>query len=594
MSSYYDVHQGTLEVAQLAQSSDIMTIQSHVQDAIKSLIVDMFGPGYILESTEDALKLTATPIHSDQQNLNYDSDNSWISFYERYFRQGIHIEKSSIETIKVQMINNSKFTVMVHAEILDDDLTSKGVSNVQLEPTTDENEYTNVNFDFNIDHLPLGDYYFVLKPVDISSVELTKNNNETITPDDFKIRYDRGGNYTEGLEVSYNGIDYLEARRLEDQYDDIEDAMVVMHDTNFDLYFDHVFSSSNTYLISGGTAVVNGEKVNPMDTHVSIGGPSTLGNRIDLVYLDEGGKLNVKEGNIFPDDKPTDEHYPTTDSGLKIAYITTYQTSVTQWTCGECGHINDGNIGVCEECGNIIGSTQIPLVEQNDDDGVTRQRDVMERLRRLENKMEYHAEYNTPTRVKWTCEVDPIIKKADSNDTEGTYGMSTSTNSNGETVIGPDSDVKSVDKKWSLIQRTYHADTKVTKTQNATLTTWDLHISATKPKKLTTDDYFAASIVSKANKKLGISGLSVKLTLKKGKKTYTSVTKKTNSKGMVYLNIYGVKGIKAGSYTMYTTYGSTTLKNTIKVDSKSNFKKTYLSIRKNSSPKKLPRLIGYY
>ena len=157
MSSYYDVHKGTLEVAQLAQSSDIMTIQSHVQDAIKSLIVDMFGPGYILESTEDALKLTATPIHSDQQNLNYDSDNSWISFYERYFRQGIHIEKSAIETIKVQMINNSKFTVMVHAEILDDDLTSKGISSVQLEPTTDENEYTNVNFDFNIDHLPLGD-----------------------------------------------------------------------------------------------------------------------------------------------------------------------------------------------------------------------------------------------------------------------------------------------------------------------------------------------------------------------------------------------------------------------------------------------------
>ena len=379
MSSYYDVHKGTLEVAQLAQSSDIMTIQSHVQDAIKSLIVDMFGPGYILESTEDALKLTATPIHSDQQNLNYDSDNSWISFYERYFRQGIHIEKSAIETIKVQMINNSKFTVMVHAEILDDDLTSKGISSVQLEPTTDENEYTNVNFDFNIDHLPLGDYYFVLKPVDISNVELTKSNNETITPDDFKIRYDRGGNYTEGLEVSYNGTDYLEARRLEDQYDDIEDAMVVMHDTNFDLYFDHVFSSGNTYLISGGTAVVNGEKVYPMDTHVSIGGPSTLGNRIDLVYLDEGGKLNVKEGNIFPDDKPTDEHYPTTDSGLKIAYITTYQTSVTQWTCGECGHINDGNIGICEECGNIIGSTQIPLVEQNDDDGVTRQRDEMER-----------------------------------------------------------------------------------------------------------------------------------------------------------------------------------------------------------------------
>ena len=574
MSSYYDVHKGTLEVAQLAQSSDIMTIQSHVQDAIKSLIVDMFGPGYILESTEDALKLTATPIHSDQQNLNYDSDNSWISFYERYFRQGIHIEKSAIETIKVQMINNSKFTVMVHAEILDDDLTSKGISSVQLEPTTDENEYTNVNFDFNIDHLPLGDYYFVLKPVDISNVELTKSNNETITPDDFKIRYDRGGNYTEGLEVSYNGIDYLEARRLEDQYDDIEDAMVVMHDTNFDLYFDHVFSSGNTYLISGGTAVVNGEKVYPMDTHVSIGGPSTLGNRIDLVYLDEGGKLNVKEGNIFPDDKPTDEHYPTTDSGLKIAYITTYQTSVTQWTCGECGHINDGNIGICEECGNIIGSTQIPLVEQNDDDGITRQRDVMERLRRLENKMDYHAEYNTPTRVKWTCVVDPIIEKADPNDAEGTYGMSASTNSNGETVIGPDSDVKSVDKKWSLIQRTYHADTKVTKPQNATLTTWDLHISATKPKKLTTDDYFAASIASKANNKLGISGLSVKLTLKKGKKTYTSVTKKTNSKGMVYLNIYGIKGIKAGSYTMYTTYGSTTLKNTIKVDSKSNFKKT--------------------
>ena len=113
------------------------------------------------------------------------------------------------------MINNSKFTVMVHAEILDDDLTSKGVSSVQLEPTTDKNEYTNVNFDFNIDHLPLGDYYFVLKPVDISNVDnyVTYNKSKGIdglrklTPreclrlmgfkDDFKIAVSNTAAYME-------------------------------------------------------------------------------------------------------------------------------------------------------------------------------------------------------------------------------------------------------------------------------------------------------------------------------------------------------------------------------------------------------------
>ena len=72
---------------------------------------------------------------------------------------------------------------------------------------------------------------------------------------------------------------------------------------NPDLIFEHVYSSGNTYLITNGSAVVLGEKVYPLDTHVTIDGPSTHGDRTDLVTLTTDGRLNVIKGSVYNGEK---------------------------------------------------------------------------------------------------------------------------------------------------------------------------------------------------------------------------------------------------------------------------------------------------
>ena len=174
MSSYYKNIQGTLKTGKTARADDIHLIQSSIQDAISSLIVDMFGPAYILGQTENDLKLVPTPIHIDQSNTEYDIENQWISFYERYFRQGIRINKSSIESIKVHMQNTSNLSVTVYAEIRDINFDFIQESNAILNPTT-EDDYQEVEFNFGLNHLGVGHYYFVIKPIDISKADFKRD-----------------------------------------------------------------------------------------------------------------------------------------------------------------------------------------------------------------------------------------------------------------------------------------------------------------------------------------------------------------------------------------------------------------------------------
>ena len=93
MPSYYNRVKGTLEVAKLAQSSDIHLIQSSVQTAISNVITDLFGPSFVLGEAENDLKLIPTALHVDQINENYNEEDQWISFYERYYRQTLMIER---------------------------------------------------------------------------------------------------------------------------------------------------------------------------------------------------------------------------------------------------------------------------------------------------------------------------------------------------------------------------------------------------------------------------------------------------------------------------------------------------------------------
>ena len=97
MVSYYNKVEGTLETGKTARADDIHLIQSSIHDMIQQVIVDLCGTGFILGESENALKLYATNLHVDQSNLNYNEQVYWVSFYDKYLRQPLDIDKSSIE-----------------------------------------------------------------------------------------------------------------------------------------------------------------------------------------------------------------------------------------------------------------------------------------------------------------------------------------------------------------------------------------------------------------------------------------------------------------------------------------------------------------
>ena len=217
MSSYYNRVIGTLEPSEIARSEDIHLIQSSVQNAFQEMIKDLFGIGCILGEEEESLKLIPTPYTIDQENTNYNETNPWISFSDIYLRQKIMIEKSEIQAIRVTIQNNTNLMPTVFAEIRDADFNLIKEANTKLPTTNEDGE--KIEFIFNLQHLPVGLYYFVIRPVDINAADLTANGDETqydtITEDSFQILCDKDGNYLEGLDASYNGVDYLESRLLE-------------------------------------------------------------------------------------------------------------------------------------------------------------------------------------------------------------------------------------------------------------------------------------------------------------------------------------------------------------------------------------------
>ena len=614
--SYYNMVTGNLSSSKIAKSEDINNIQSNVQSAFAESITDMFGDACILDGDEEALKITPTPDHIDQENKNFDDENSLISFYDRYFRQKITTEKSEIQSIRVQMQNNSHIEPTVFAEIRDLDMNLKKESNAKLTSTIDQEEPIDIEFIFNLEHLPVGDYYFVIRPIDISSTDLIENGDESIydviTSDMFQIKIDRGGNYNEGLSASYNGVDYLDSNLLDGEVQ-FDGDIAVTTENNYDLYFEQVYSNGNTYLITPAYCMIGGQKVHPVDTHITIGGPSKTGNRIDLVTLTEEGYLEVTQGVPYIG-KKEEENYPINAIGLKVAYITTYANSADSWTCPNCGHTNDGNAQSCSEC-DTTTSNKIPLIEQDDDNNITRQRDILERLRRLEKKMDYQVQNNIPSRVKYTCAVDPTLVTDGQMVTvngeqifvaaEDSYKFNITTNENGE-LIGTFKEGKTTPLSWSIIKKiTTVKSTK--KTTTGKMETTDVSIPVKKPKKPTTKQYYNLHITRKVTTTNYVkeksntgtdadnttsyyqsaSGLSVtiKINTKKGKNK-KKITKKTNSAGKIQLNLWDYKLTK-GQYNIVAEYNGVKISSKLYVDadySKLSPHSTKINIVESTTP----------
>ena len=589
--SYYNLVTGNLSSSKIAKSEDIVNIQSNIQGAFAESITDMFGDACILDGDEEALKITPTPDHIDQENKNFDDADPYISFYDRYFRQKITTEKSEIQSIRVQMQNDSRVEPTIFAEIRDLDMNLKQEANVKLTSTIEQEDPIDVEFIFNLEHLPVGDYYFVLRPVDISSTDLIENGDESIydviTEDMFKIKIDKGGNYNEGLEASYNGTDYLNSNLLDGEVQ-FDGDIAVTSENNYDLFFEQVYSSGNTYLITPGYCMIGGQKVHPVDTHITIDGPAKGKNRIDLVTLTEDGYLEVTQGIPYVG-KAEEDNYPTNAIGLKIAYITTYANSADSWTCPNCGTVNDGNAQSCSEC-DTTTNNKIPLIEQDDDNGITRQRDVLERLRRLEKKMNYQVQNNIPSRVKYTCTVDPTLVtegqmvKVDGQQifvaAEDSYKFNITTNENGE-LIGTFKEGLTETFSWSIVKQI--TTTKSTKkTTTGKMETKDVSIPKDKPKKPTSKQYYNLHITRKVTttnyvKEKSNTGtekdhttsyytfaknlpVTIKINTEKGKNK-KKISKKTNSSGKIELDLWSYK-LGKGTYNIVAEYSG------VKVSSK--------------------------
>lgn len=397
MSSFYQKVQGTIEPGKLARATDIHQIQSSIQESEANIIKAIAGTHFIKGGDEDTFKLTPTPEHIDQSNLNYDSASCWLTFGERNIRQLIRTQKSEINTITVTLKNTSDYQINVTAEIhnaIDNNLLS-----TQSTIVPKKSSEIDVNFNFNLKHLPVGEYYFVLKGISLSNTESFITDSDTVlstpTIDDFEIKYDITGSYNQGLSVSYDGGD---------NYDNINVTSGTSQTTVYaDLYFKESFSNGITYLIEPGVAVIMGENVPLLDTHITIRGPSSQGDRIDMVYISPEGKALVKESAVNSN-KPDK---PTTTEGLIIAYITTYKNITGTWTCSKCDTTVSQDEFICPKCGTL-NNTTIPLIEQDDENLITRERDILERLRRLEKKYNFMKDRNTPSRIIYNCVLDTV------------------------------------------------------------------------------------------------------------------------------------------------------------------------------------------
>ena len=571
MSSYYKRVTGNLKENLTARVSDINDIQTNIQDSEKEQIKELHGESFIIGEEEDAFKLTATTDYIDQININCDDENKWISFYDRYLRQSLCIEKSSIESIILHMYNDTTITPTIYAEIRNSDFEIVQEANTTLPPTLDE-EYTEVTFNFNKYHIPTGVYYFVLRPVDISETDYESQddaltyNSGIIGVESFRVKYDIDGDYhgnttdfgdttdTEimrGLEASYDGSNYLDAYLLQDQFVTAEDlSSLDTADPNYDLYFTETFSSGNTYLIQKGEAIVSGEKIQPFDTHVKINAASTMGDRTDLVTLRADGTYDVIEGSVYEGDAV----YPTDTTGLPIAYITTFKNA-----------------------------SKPSVIEQDDEytSGI-RRRSILERMRRVEKKLNYQVANNSPSRIKYNCEVDPVMFNnglQKPGDTEGSYKLGFDTNDDGDPIVTTSESSSLI---WSIVKGNYKYYREEKKKTSAYCQVYNVETSTTKGKPSHSSDglyvaYISTDKISSNNDsrtlKNPVKGEEIKVTIKDGKTAKHKKVLTTNSNGRATWNLNGL-GLKKGKYTVETKVsGNDVIKTKLTVH-KGNYKAT--------------------
>lgn len=425
MVSYYNRVFGNLNPGDTAKCEDINHIQDNIGDAISSVINDHHDfQSFILGSNENDFLLTPAPKtlgrYIDTYSLPVDADLEPLSIREYSYRQPIPKTKSSLYSIILKMGNSTSHDVDVTCELQDINQVVLRQDTVTLKANSDKREY---EFIFDLRGYPTA--------LEMDMDTLLKSEGRFIPPRPDEESQEEGVDYSNKPEVRNFSVGvsqlYLVIKSLgiqiydKDKYGNEfteelnEESFVVYADKNgyyganfdafleqsqgvayqttaYSLYFKDIYATDINYLCSGGQAIVGGEKVTCMDSHVTVSGASEYGNVLALVYMDDRGRLHSANSQASTsvstniDDWEMDDMLPL--SYLLIAKILIY---------------NDVN--------------KEPLVIQDDTTQETRPRSHHERLRRLEKEIDYTQDVAIPPRIKYT------LTGSDWVETDGDIGL---------------------------------------------------------------------------------------------------------------------------------------------------------------------------
>lgn len=425
MADYYRIHKGDLYPGHIAKSSDINIIQQITKDAIKTAINDLTeGQSWILgtndQSDQNAFILTPDAKKAgryiDQMNLAEGEDIDFVSIREIDYRQPIKLSRSSLYSVIVKMQNKSEKDVNVNFELRDGNgnLIPKMRTILNLPAHTNTPAEFEVVFDLK--------YYPTAHGFDPEDLQKDDSSLVILNTDEQSFEYgpdyqneENLNSFSAGASVIYLYIEALNKNKEkafdvnteeDDGYmwndSDPTFGLVINKNSTYgqlleedtgsgfvlsskrgDLYFKEIYANGPTYKCEMGQAIINGGKVILADTHVTIGAnisnPSnSFGNIRSYVYMDEQGHLKAVNSEPFLGSEPAIPIF-VTEPHLHIANITTFF------------------------------DRQEPLVEQDDENQITRPRSHHERLRRLEKKTKYVEDIAIPPRFKFTLTEDDWI-----------------------------------------------------------------------------------------------------------------------------------------------------------------------------------------
>lgn len=452
MSSYFHKHYGDLYPGHIAYSEDIMEVQQETQDAFANSINDMNGgQGCILGSDENAFILTPESKRNgryiDQINLADGTDGKYVSIRQSTYRQPILLSRTSLYSVILKFQNKSETDITVTCELQNEfgEIIQNKRSYLNVPAGTEGKEFEVV---FDLDYYPtqLG-----LNPSDVSGNDPTlrlPNDLDSSTRGEGRLfsEYTPQSN-TAGASELYLVIHGLNKSKMQinqtdssGTWNDDDPTFGVLMNINSqygqllkvdngsgftqptsvgDLYFKTVYANSPCYKCEQGEAIIGGERVGLADSHVVVAGANSYGNVLSYIWMDRQGHLHSTNSEVYIGTEPEE---PTVDEAhLHIANVITY-----------------------------ADDSKDPTVIQDDDNQNTRLRSHHERLRRIENKIDWTQDIAIPPRFKYTVtgedwvDTEPEVnlysdkyngQKAQNLDALDKTGYNLATDSDGNTII---------------------------------------------------------------------------------------------------------------------------------------------------------------